>query len=296
LHACQDALASFGLKVGDLDDVRLLLEFHGAAEPAPPVQRYGGTSGPAPMHKTSCTACGGRGLDRFRRVCSTCEGRGWRWEDSYVGPVGTLDTALVDRSRWVRCDGCEGEGRHRNGRLCRACQGKGGEYVTPSAVQAVSASSARGPQPGDALQVALGAGRASVSLNLRGSGSFDALDVALAELTPRERRLIAKGREELDDLECVYEQRAVRKVRDRMREQGPIRVPHELRLWQERARPAGVLGSGRWGNSFARKRRNALVYELRSEGLSCRQIGQRVGVHHTTVVRVLAGSVGAVSA
>lgn len=91
--------------------------------------------GEGPSATIDCQVCGGEGKRRVRgivTVCDECKGRGTVVVDAYTERrVGTLETDLVERVRWVKCDACGGAGAHGNQRRCERCPERPGWVKAP---------------------------------------------------------------------------------------------------------------------------------------------------------------------
>lgn len=88
------------------------------------------TRGPAPSRWHKCLVCNGDGVDRFRRACSECSGRGRVHVDDYTNErVGSAESGLLVRVETVRCDRCGGDGAYKFHR-CELCGGTGRRSVT----------------------------------------------------------------------------------------------------------------------------------------------------------------------
>lgn len=91
--------------------------------------------GEGPSATIDCPDCGGEGKRRVRGIvadCDRCKGRGSLVVDAYTErQIGTLETDLVDRVRWVRCDACGGQGAHGNQRRCEYCPERPGWVKAP---------------------------------------------------------------------------------------------------------------------------------------------------------------------
>lgn len=175
--------------------------------------------GVGPSHKKPCPACGGEKQIRRRGIAYGCVGcggsgdpvqglslsatelkrrlgRGWVRVDDYTAKkVGSADTELVSKARWVHCDaGCE-RGFFRNGQNCRHCSesGRPGYVLAPSELVRFRA-------PGVAVEIEVSAGGAdpliaALDEGYRGlgksvqrrrlAGSFEELLAAMGELKQR---------------------------------------------------------------------------------------------------------------
>jgi hypothetical protein len=273
------------------DSIRLLLMFYHDVRPASRIGKLGDLPGVAPSSRVDCPDCAGFGQRRVRRFgpgvrrtdaghliapCDRCEGRGTLVVDDYTGTeVGTVEQA-ARTTRSVTCDGCGGQGVTGGaGRRCRYCEGVGTVSVPVESRE--RRQPAKQAKAEEATHEALRAARASGSARLWQAGSFAALERALAELTTHMRyRLWQDLPDGASDLVSILTAR-VRK----MEAPGKIRVPSEIRRWDEeraKPRPSFIASKGE---------RNEAMRKRRAEGASWAQIAREFGVSKTQAGRVV---------
>lgn len=257
------------------ESVALLLSFWREAQPGPRCQAFGDQPGEAPSSRVECRNCGGRGRTAKLRPCPACNARGWIVVDDYTGQeVGTMETGTIAQTRRVFCDACGGQGAHGSGRRCRRCEGRG-YHELPVGRNERPAPRAKE----DALDAALEALDATGSPGLWRAGSFAAVEEALSRMQPWARHriyqsyVLGESDPEPDLLRILTA--LVRKA-----ERGKIRVPSELRRWQEeRDRPRQQF--------FATAgERNAAMRAAREQGASLSEVAKRFSVSKSTAARV----------